>query len=86
MLEEIPEEEYKEYIERLKKKDIYKMDYNELSDLTMAEFEDDCDNKDWKKLRTGLRLLSLLTNNIEAKADATKTILMKLSRGEKVDS
>ena len=86
MLEDIPEEEYKKYIDRLRKKDIIKMDYTELSDLACAEFEDACDKQDWKKLKLGFRLLWLVTNKIEGKADATKAVLIKLARGEGGDS
>lgn len=85
MLEKIPDDEYREYLERLRKKPINKMDYTELSDLASAELEEACEKQDWNKLKLGFRLLWLVTNQIEGKADATKAVLIKLARGEKIE-
>jgi len=82
-LEDIPEEEYKQYLDRLSKKDINKMDYTELSDLACFEIEDACDKQDWKKLKLGFRLIWLVTNKINAKADVTKELLIRFIRGDK---
>ena len=83
-LEEIPEEEYQEYLGRLREKPINSLNYTEMSDLASAEFEDACNKKDWNKLKIGFRFLWLITNLIEGKADATKTVLLKLARGEEL--
>ena len=80
MLEKVPEEEYEQYIKNLRKKDINKMDYAELTDLADYELAEACDKQDWMKLKIGLRLMSLANNLTEGKAQATKAMLLKLAR------
>ena len=84
MIEKVPEEEYEKYIKNLQNKDIMSMDYDELTDLADHKIADACDKQDWGKLKTGLRLLSLGLNHTEAKAQASKAILLKLGRGKDV--
>jgi len=81
-LEEVSEKEYMEYINKLKHKDLNTLNYSEMSDLACNEIEEACNKEDWKQLKKGFRLLWLVTNLIEGKADATKTMLIKIARGD----
>lgn len=84
-LEKISDEEYLQYIERLKKKKILSMDWEEKTDLAAFLFDSACENENWKDLKTSLRLLLLAMQDTEQKADVTKMFLMKALKGEKIE-
>lgn len=64
-----------EHISELMKKNVFQMNYDELTELANWYLEEGCENKDWTTLKCGLRCLQLAMNIVEAKADATKKVL-----------
>jgi len=79
-IEKQKDKEYEDYIERLKKKTLFVMNYDELSDLAHYEFEKACDEQSFERLRTSMRLMMLVFNIIQAKAEANQTILLPVAR------